>query len=149
MKNEWRHLLQMSGALYVPRPAASVNSFWMRQTGVLKLLIAEDRAALRRLIRSIVDGLAGEIRECPAAEDLAGAYLAWRPDTVLIDADMTAMDSITALQWIHALDHAARVILLSNYDSPELRERDQRAGAFAYVRMENLLELRDLLSVPR
>jgi hypothetical protein len=36
----------------------------MSQAGVLKLLIAEDRVALRRLIPSIVDGLFGEIREC-------------------------------------------------------------------------------------
>ncbi|HEY7390855.1 MAG TPA: response regulator [Bryobacteraceae bacterium] len=120
----------------------------MSQSGVLKVLIAEDRAALRKLIRSIVGGLVGEIRECPA-EDLAATYLGWRPDFVLLDADMTAVDSIAAIRWIQAVDCSARVILLSSYDSPEMQERAQLAGAFGYVRKENLLELSRLVTMPR
>lgn len=121
----------------------------MNQAGVLKLLIAEDRARLRKLIRSIVEHLVGEIRECPAGEDLAETYLAWRPDFVLIDADMTGVDSIGAIRWIRAVDRSARVILVSSYDSSELRERAQHAGAFGYVNKENLLELSCLLARPR
>jgi two-component system, NarL family, response regulator len=121
----------------------------MSQSGNLKLLIAEDRSSLRKLLRSIVDGLVGEIRECPKAEDLAEMYLAWRPDFVLLDADMTAFDSIAAILWIQAVQRSARVILVSSYDSPELRERAQLAGAFGYVSKENLLEVSHLLTMPR
>jgi len=120
----------------------------MSQPGVLKLLIAEDRARLRKLIRSIVEHLVGEIRECSAGEDLAETYLAWRPDFVLIDADMTAVDSIAAIRWIRAVDCSARVILVSSYDSSEFRERAQRAGAFGFANKGNLLELSYLLTRP-
>jgi DNA-binding NarL/FixJ family response regulator len=121
----------------------------MSQNAALKLLITEDRAALRKLIRSIVEDLVGEIRECPIGDELAETYITSRPDFVLIDADMTTVDSITAVRWIRAVDRSARVILVSSYDSPELRARAQRAGAFGYVSKENLTELSRLLILPR
>lgn len=117
----------------------------MNQSGHLKLLIAEDKAALRRVIRSIVGDLASEIRECTAGEELAKDYTAWQPDFVLIDADMRSVDGYTATRWIKAMDPSARVIIVSSDDSPELRESAQRAGAYAFVMKEDLLELGRLL----
>jgi CheY-like chemotaxis protein len=121
----------------------------MSQPGPLKLLIAEDRAALRRVIRTIVAGLAGEIRECAVGEELPMAYTAWQPDFVVIDADMKTIDGVTATLWIKAMDPSAKVIIVSSYNSPELRESAQRAGACAFVMKDDLLELGRLLSTLR
>jgi two-component system NarL family response regulator len=121
----------------------------MSQSGPLKLLIAEDRAALRRMIRTIVADLASEIRECAAGNELPKVYTAWQPDFVLIDADMRTMDGVTATLWIKAMDPTAKVIIVSSYDSPELRESAQRAGASAFIMKEDLLELGRLLAAPR
>jgi two-component system NarL family response regulator len=119
----------------------------MNRSGGLKLLIAEDRVAFRHLIRSVVAELASEIRECAVGEELPKAYTAWQPDFVLIDGDMRTMDGVTSTLWIKAMDPSARVIIVSSYDSPELRESAQRAGAFAFVLKDDLLELGRLLAV--
>lgn len=121
----------------------------MSQPGPLKLLIAEDRAALRRMIRSIVADHANEIRECAVGEELPKVYIAWQPDFVVIDADMRTMDGIAATLWIKAMDPSAKVIIVSSYNSPELRESAQRAGASAFVLKDNLLELSRLLAASR
>ena len=111
----------------------------------MKLLIAEDKAALRRLIGAVVAKVAGEIRDCVGEEELEQAYTAWAPDFVLIDGDMASLDEIAATRWIKAADPSGKVIIVSSYDSPELREAAVRAGALAYVLKDDLLELSRLL----
>lgn len=40
----------------------------------------------------------------------------------------------------------ARVVIISNYDDPELREATRSAGAHAYVTKDNLLEVPRILT---
>jgi CheY-like chemotaxis protein len=130
-------------------PAPTYTLMKMRQAGALKLLIAEDEVTLRRVICTIVAGLASEIRNCVLPGELEQAYTAWEPDFVLIDADMSTLEAITATQAIRAVNPSANVILISGYDSPELREAAARAGAMAYVMKEDLLEIGRLLVLHR
>jgi DNA-binding NarL/FixJ family response regulator len=121
----------------------------MSQAGALKIIIAEEQAGLRRVIRTVIDGLAGEIRDCLTPRDLELACAAWKPDFVLIDAEMKTLDSIAAVRSITNAIPSARVIVVSGYDSAELREAVMRAGAAAYVMKENLLEIGRLLASHR
>ena len=75
----------------------------------MKLLIVDDNAAVRRLIRSIVLPLAGDICECTDGADALSAYLAQRPDVVLMDVRMNEVDGIQATKQITAADPKARV----------------------------------------
>lgn len=117
----------------------------MNEPGALKLLIVEDSASVRRLIKSIVAPLAGEIHECADGARALAAYNSHRPDFVLMDIQMGRLDGITATQRIKAADPAARIIIVTDYDQPDLREAAERAGACAYVVKENLLELVEFL----
>jgi DNA-binding NarL/FixJ family response regulator len=116
---------------------------------LLKLLIAEDQPALRRVIRIVVGELVGEIRDCVSAGDLEQAYATWEPDFVLIDAEMKALDALAAMRSIRAANPSAKVIILSSYDSAEMREATLNAGALACVAKENLLEISRLLESHR
>lgn len=116
------------------------------EPGTLKLLIVEDSASVRRLIRSMVAGLAGKIHDCSDGADALAAYTRHRPDFVLMDIQMRVMDGITATQRIKAADPAARIIIVTDYDQDDLREAAQQAGACGYVAKENLPELVRLLS---
>jgi DNA-binding NarL/FixJ family response regulator len=121
----------------------------MSEAAALKLLIAEDQAALRRLIGAVVAKVAGEVRDCVQAQELQQVYTDWAPDFVLIDGDMTSLDGIAVTRWIKAADPLGKVIIVSSYDSPELREAAVQAGALGYVMKDDLMQLSSLLVLHR
>jgi CheY-like chemotaxis protein len=111
----------------------------------MKFLIVDDNAAVRRLIRSIVLPLAGDICECTDGADALSAYLAQRPDVVLMDIRMKEVNGIQATKQIREADRKARILIVTGYDDTELRQASMDAGACGYVLKDNLLELVRLL----
>ena len=69
----------------------------MSEAGSLKLLIAEDQAALRRVIGVVVAKVAGEVRDCVQAQELEQVYMAWAPDFVLIDGGTRVREIIDGM----------------------------------------------------
>jgi len=111
----------------------------------LKILIVDDNASVRRLIRSVLPALASEIYECANGADAIITYQARRPDVVLMDIRMDEMDGIQATERIKAADQGARILIVTDYDDEELRRAAMRAGAWGYVLKKNLLALVQLL----
>jgi two-component system response regulator DegU len=114
----------------------------------MKFLIVDNNAAVRRLIASVVASIASEIVECSDGSDALVAYTTHRPDVVLMDIEMPQVDGIAATGAIIGADPAARVIIVSDYGEPELRDAAIRAGACDYLVKENLSELLHLLVKP-
>jgi DNA-binding NarL/FixJ family response regulator len=113
----------------------------------LKLLIVDDNATVRRLIRNIVLPFVGEISECADGSDAPSAYRIQRPDVVLMDIRMKEVDGIEATKQIKAADPEARIVIVTDYDDDALRHAAMRAGACGYVLKDNLLDLVRLLQV--
>jgi len=67
------------------------------------ILIVEDNAAIRRLIRRAVAHLADEIYECEDGADALKAYSEHQPDLVLMDVRMPRMDGLAATRQIMSL----------------------------------------------
>ncbi len=111
----------------------------------IRILIVEDNASVRRLIRRIVENVADEICECEDGAEALAVYLEYRPDFVLMDIEMKELDGITAALQIKAACPAANIIIVTNYDDAELREAARDAGACAYVLKHSLLEIKDVL----
>jgi CheY-like chemotaxis protein len=111
----------------------------------MKILIVDDNAAVRRLIRNIVLAVADDICECADGADALATYLTERPDAVLMDIRMNEVDGIEAAKQIRAADAKARILMVTGYDDTELRQASMRAGACGYVLKHNLLELVRLL----
>jgi DNA-binding NarL/FixJ family response regulator len=89
--------------------------------------------------------VAGEIWECSDGAGILTLFSLVRPDFVLMDIQMEGVDGITATRQIKAAHPTARIIMVTNYDQPDLREAAYQAGACGYVSKENLLELVRLL----
>jgi DNA-binding NarL/FixJ family response regulator len=113
----------------------------------MKVLLVEENRAVRGLIRQLVAAPGTWIQECVYSSDAIEAYLASRPDLVIMDTGMKNLDGIAVCKQIKAMDPAARVVLVSDYDDAAIRESARHAGACGYVLKDNLLEVTALLGV--
>ena len=101
-----------------------------------KILIVDDHADIRRLIRMTLEFEDCEIRE--AGDAVAGWQLAlqFKPDLVLLDVMMPGethgLDLCLALK-VEPMLAATRVIMLSARGTHADREAGLRAGADAYL----------------
>jgi CheY-like chemotaxis protein len=107
----------------------------------VKILIVEDNAGVRRMLRRAVERLATEIHECEDGDDAIKAYAEQLPDLVLMDIYMPRMDGLIATRQIRKLHPAARVLVVTAYEDEELRAAAREAGACGYVLKDKLIEL--------
>jgi CheY-like chemotaxis protein len=112
---------------------------------MLKILIVDDNAEIRRLIASIVQPFADEIRECADGSAALAVYRAQQPDLILMDIEMPTTDGIQATRIICAAEPGARIAMLTNYDDVQLCQSALKAGAFAYLVKDDLTTLVRLL----
>jgi CheY-like chemotaxis protein len=112
----------------------------------MKILIVDDNAGIRRVLRRSLEETASEIRECADGCDALGTYEKYRPDVVLIDVRMAVMDGLTATRLIRSSDPAARVIIVTDYDDEDLRAAALKAGACNFLLKEELANLPEIVA---
>ncbi len=113
---------------------------------MMKILVADDDARMRQMVKQVVAGLASEIYEAGDGGEAISVCAAQRPDWVLMDFRMKHMDGLRATAEIKARFPETRVAIVSQYDDAELRAEATRVGACAYVLKENLQELPGILA---
>ncbi len=112
----------------------------------MKVLIVEDNQAMRRMIHRMVAQVAGDICECGDGVTAYSLYREMRPDWVLMDIEIGAVNGIEATRQIKKDYPDASIIIVTNYDDAQLREVALQAGACNYVLKENLNQLEELLA---
>jgi CheY-like chemotaxis protein len=113
---------------------------------MMKILIADDDARMRQMVKQTVASLATEFYEAADGGEAIAICAAQRPDWVLMDLRMKPMDGLRATAEIKARFPETRVVIVSQYDEAELRVEAARVGACAYVLKENLQELPGILT---
>ena len=111
----------------------------------MNLLIVEDNAKMRGMIRNVVEDLVENISECKDGDEALAAYSANRPDWVLMDIQMENVNGIAATSKIMAEFADAKIVIVTNFDDPDFRDSARRAGACNYVLKENLFDIRRIL----
>ena len=114
----------------------------------MKVLIVEDNELMRRLIKSLIGGLAEVVIECESGDAACDLYAANRPDWVLMDIQLPGLDGITATTRIKAAFPDAHILIVTDHGDEPLRAAAQAAGACGYVLKEHLLSIRELMSNP-
>ncbi|MEX2189870.1 MAG: response regulator [Bacteroidota bacterium] len=69
----------------------------------------------------------------------------FHPDAVLLDVELKGIDGFETLRKLKKLDPGARVLIVTNYDSPLLRRRAEEEGARAFVCKDRLLDLETVI----
>ena len=111
-----------------------------------KILIADDDWRMRQFVRQSVAGLASEVYEAADGNEAIALCAAQRPDWVLMDLRMKPLDGLRATAEIKARFPETHVVIVSQYDEPELRAEAARLGACAYVLKESLAELPGIIT---
>ena len=117
----------------------------MRTGETMKVMIVDDSEQVRRLIISFIGDLVSEFVECVDGSEALSAYAEHRPDLVLMDYSMKKMNGFEATREIKRDFPNARIVIVSQWDSPALREAAKDSGADAYVNKKSLLPLRDFI----
>lgn len=112
------------------------------------VLVVEDNASMRALIRSLVEAASLVVEECEDGETALALYARVHPDWVLMDIRLGGMDGITATRAMRQADPDARIVIVTEMDDADSRRAAQEAGASGFVLKQNLLDLPSLLSGP-
>jgi CheY-like chemotaxis protein len=111
-----------------------------------KILIADDDARIRGVLRQIMAGVAGSVCEARDGDEAVAVCAAERPDWVIMDWRMKPLDGLRATAAIKTRFPDTRIILLSPEDDTGLRAEATRAGVWAFVLKDNLLQLPEIVA---
>ena len=111
----------------------------------MTVLIVDDNAGVRRLLRRAVLDTASAVWECSDGAEALAAYTERQPDIVLLDIRMPKLDGLAATRQIREFCPEARVIIVTDYEDEDLREAASSAGACGYVGKQNLTGIAGLI----
>ncbi len=111
----------------------------------MKLMIVDDNSAMRHMIRNMVAFPGDAVLECSDGPDAISAFPAMRPDVVLMDLQMPAMNGIQTTKRIKEEFPEANIIIVSNFNDQEFRDEAKEAGANSYFTKDDLIQLQQFI----
>ncbi len=106
-----------------------------------KLMIVDDRAISRHLVRKAAASPLDTVLECASPEEALKALGTFKPDCVMMGISCPPPGALQAIKIIRKQHPEVRVVAVSNFDENEMRLAACAAGASGYVTSENLSEL--------
>lgn len=111
------------------------------------VLLVEDNAAMRALLRQLVQDVFPIVHECDDGERAVELFTRLHPDWVLMDINLGGgVDGLAVTRAILRIDPAARVIIVTEHGDEWYRHEAAAAGASGFVLKDDLLELPALLA---
>lgn len=110
-----------------------------------KIMIVDDHAEMRRLLRSLLSDLASELTECADGAQAVAAFACQRPDWTIMDIAMKGMNGLEATRCIQKQFAGSRIVILTQHDTPQMRAAALEAGACAFISKDNLGQLHTVL----
>lgn len=109
-----------------------------RTNGPLRVILADDHAIFRRGMRAVLElaCFVDVVAECGDGEDALAAYLALRPDVLLLDLQMPRLDGLEVVRRALGADPAARILIMTAYATDQDIGHVLRAGAKGYLRKD-------------
>ena len=112
-----------------------------------KIMIVDNHALSRHVVRQVAATPQDTVLECVSAEEAVKAVASFKPDCVMMGVSRLLPGAFQAIKTIRKAHPEVRVVAVSSFHETELRQSASEAGAAGYVTTENLSEL-FLLAVP-
>lgn len=110
----------------------------------MNILIVDDHAGCRALIRDLIARCGDRVRECESGESALECLAEFSPDWVTVDLVLPAMNGFLTLKAIRSACPAARIALVTSHDDLEYSALALALGAEAFVCKTQPSRLRDL-----
>lgn len=114
----------------------------------MKIMIVDDHNDMRKMIKQVISMSnlsALEVVECVSGEEAVSTYARTHPDCVLMDFQLGAMNGLEATEIIYQNDANAHVIVLTGYDSSQVRQKAQNLGVYGFITKDMLTDITPLL----
>lgn len=98
------------------------------------------------MIRQIAAPFACEVREAESGDIALDVAHGFRPEVVTMDLKMQGIGGIEATRALMGICPEAKVLIVTSYDQPVLREAAAEAGAIGFVVKDSLSELECVLA---
>ena len=112
----------------------------------MKIMIVDDHAEVRRFLRSMLEQAGREFVECADGLEAEQAFRRVQPDWTIMDIAMKGLNGIEATRRIRRNSPAARILILTQHDSPAVRRAAQQAGAWAFLTKDHLEQIEGVLT---
>jgi len=112
----------------------------------MKIMIVDDHAEMRRLLRNTLNHLTSEFVECANGDEAVTVFSQQRPDWTIMDVTMKGMDGLEATRRIRRQSPAARILVLTQHDTPVIRREALEAGACAFLSKDQIGEVETVLT---
>jgi DNA-binding NarL/FixJ family response regulator len=115
----------------------------------IRVLIGDDHVVVREGLAAMIGRQEDMtvVGEAGNGMDAVAAWTVHRPDVTLLDLRMPLLDGVGAIHAIRAINQAARIIVLTTFDTDNDISMAVKAGARAYLLKDTLRE--DLLACIR
>lgn len=112
----------------------------------MKVMIVDDNAEMRSLIRSLLRDATQEFFECADGAEAVDTFSRHRPEWTLMDVVMPGMDGLAATRAIKARFPEARILIITQSDNCKLRDSAREAGATDFLGKEDLDQLESIVT---
>ena len=112
----------------------------------MKIMIVDDNAEMRELLRTLLSDLAEEIHTYSDGASAIAEYDSYRPDWSVVDVGMPGMDGFAVTSWIKSRYPEAQVAVITQSNNPQMKAVALQSGATSFVTKENLSQLRRLIT---
>lgn len=116
----------------------------------MKIMIVDDHADIRRLMKSILS--AGiqeslEIFECESGEEAFLRYQEYLPDWVLMDIELQGMDGFETTSRLSVAHPEAKIVFVSSHDTKKFRKHAEKLKAIGFVSKHQLSDIKEIFQI--
>lgn len=108
----------------------------------MRLMIVDDHASTRKMIRAILDMAGITFCECASGDEAVARAREFKPDWVTMDVHMPGRNGFQSTEALRAEYPPAQVIIVTGLDEPHFQQLATSVGAAGLIYKENLTALR-------
>src|SRR5450631_50910 len=112
----------------------------------MRLMIVDDHASTREMIRRFLDFPGMTYCECASGEEAISLAREFKPSWVTMDVHMPGLNGFQSTEALRVAHPAARVMIVTSDSQPHFRQLSREVGAIGLIAKENLMALRMMLA---